>query len=62
MAMLRGEMFVFKVRRRNGLVWGIKGLYGRETGLKQQQEKWKLKSRDQESSGELGNLGTEEED
>ena len=26
-AMLRGEMFVFKVRGRSGLVWGTKGLW-----------------------------------
>lgn len=36
-AVLRGEMFVFKVRR-SGLVWGTEGLYDWETGRKQQEE------------------------
>lgn len=30
MAVLRGEMFVFKVRGRSGLVWRTKGLHDRE--------------------------------
>ena len=37
-AMLRGEMFVFKVRGRSGLVWGTKGLYNRVAGWAQKQE------------------------
>ena len=37
-AVLRGEMFVFKVRGRSGLVWEARGLYAQQAGWKQQPE------------------------